>query len=460
LIIMNIDYDFKTYIGVKDREFGDFFSHKDNLFLVVEGVGAEYLSEIAREGAMEIVPEAFFRHLSKGYLPGDALVKALEEANEGILAERRKLGEKMAASISAVYIKDRIMYFSHLGDTRIYSYQGGELNQLTRDHTIIEKDPFVDKRSNSVGQIPVLTQALGIHEKPSIEVKKYPLERRGLVFLTTEGLTDRISNREIQWLSHKTQSPSRLCEGLMDLVKRKGGSANNMTVGIIKYGGISKGFRNILMTYSAFFLLIIFVMAGYLMKYSDEKIPQEDLIDSPVVTQPVIKKEEDQQVRDTRNAPVQAPQAVRKAIERVSENVTAPETVVNKGKERGGDEDQGEELFNMIYAFLIEWKTSWEKTAGKNGDLEKYISFYSGDFLVNRLDREKWKQDKFQKGRKKDWIEVEISDIKISGPSDDNKVEVRFDQDYRSSNYSVKSKKMLLLKKETTGWKIVNERST
>ena len=142
----SLEIAFKTDIGSQDREGGQSYLQKENLFIVVEGVGGEYLSEIAREHACRIIPESFFRNLSEKKSPGNALIDALEDANKGIIAERRKLGEKMAASVSVVYIKDKIMYFTHLGDSRIYSFHEGELNQLTRDHTVMEEDPFAEKR--------------------------------------------------------------------------------------------------------------------------------------------------------------------------------------------------------------------------------------------------------------------------------------------------------------------------
>ena len=59
---------------------------------------------------------------------------------------------------------------------------------------------------------------------------------------------------------------------------------------------------------------------------------------------------------------------------------------------------------------------------------------------------------------KKPWIRIGMSDIKINGPTEDNRVEVRFKQDYKSSNFSANSDKLLVLENYGTGWKIVNER--
>jgi len=447
----NLDYTFKTNINSHDREKGDSFFHKDNLFIVVEGLGGDYRGETAREHAFRIIPEAFFRHLSENRSPADAIIFALEEANRDIVEESVRLGEKMAASVSVVFIQDRIMYFSHLGDSRIYSFQGGELNQLTRDHTLKEEDPFAEKKFDDPRALRALTQGLGIHEKPSISVKKYPLHEKGLILMTTEGLTEKISNREIYRLSRKIKNPGKLANSFIDLSRRKGGNGN-ITIAIVKFGGLSRGLRNVILTYSAFFLIIA-IIGGYILEYGRRgsdgekretlKTAQENT--PPVEEKKVVKRAE-------------VPQPVKKRDKKQATSPIKEETMDRSGIKKI-TEEPGPKLFDKIYALIGDWKSAWEKTAGKNGDLESYISFYSRDFHENRLDREGWKLDKARKGGRKDWIRIDISDIKITGPTDDNQIEVRFSQDYRSSNFSVKSEKLLLLRKEGEDWKIVSERS-
>ena len=82
-----LEFIFKTHISNTDRESGGSYINQDNLFIIIDGVGGEYLGEIAREQAHHIIPETFSRHLSENKSPGDALVYALEEANQGVLEE-------------------------------------------------------------------------------------------------------------------------------------------------------------------------------------------------------------------------------------------------------------------------------------------------------------------------------------------------------------------------------------
>ena len=261
----SLEYAFKSYLGTQNRENGGSYIHTDNLFMVVDGFGVQSLAEIAKDAACRTVPDAFFRHLSENKNPVDALIFAVEEANKRIFEERHKLGEKIAASICLIYFLDNIMYFTHLGDSRIYSFQAGELNQLTKDHTVKEEDPLAENRYIDPRALHALTQGLGIHEKPSVHIKKYPLDKRGLIILTTAGLTERISNREIAWMSKKFRRPERIIRALIDMDKRKGGSAD-LTVGIIKCGGLTKAKLKLLMACSVIFILFAAIIGTYTLR--------------------------------------------------------------------------------------------------------------------------------------------------------------------------------------------------
>ena len=57
----NLQVAFKMYKGAENGKEGDSFLYRDNLFMVAEGVGGEYVSEIAQQQACRIIPETFQR---------------------------------------------------------------------------------------------------------------------------------------------------------------------------------------------------------------------------------------------------------------------------------------------------------------------------------------------------------------------------------------------------------------
>jgi serine/threonine protein phosphatase PrpC len=450
---------FRTDAGRDPGEKGDAFLCRDNLFVVAEGLGGEHLSEIAKGVACQAISHAFFRYLQGVHSPGEAILLALHHANKEILGERRKTGIKMAASVSVVYITGNIMYFTHLGDSRIYSLRGGEIAQITKDHTIREEDPYVDPGRDDPRMMGALTEGLGIREDPDIMVKKLALHERELILMTTEGLTSRLPNKEILRLSLKERNVDRLCSTLIDTARRRGGGDREMTAGVIRYVKDPRRRRKWVPLYaSAVLLLLLLALGGYDLFLTGHESREEGTGEIPRVPEKTVQAEK--AVRPEKTVP---PEKTVRAEKPASADRARPQPGP-RPEVSGPEKDRGEaraEVFldEEIRSFLAGWKGAWEGTARGKGGIGRYISCYSDGFVSKGLDKEGWRRDKERKGRGKKWIEVKLTDIRTGAPGEDDRVQVRFRQHYRSSNYSGISHKVLVLRKEGAEWKILAERA-
>jgi hypothetical protein len=118
---------------------------------------------------------------------------------------------------------------------------------------------------------------------------------------------------------------------------------------------------------------------------------------------------------------------------------------------------QVDSLKDEVVKFLNAWEYAWEKTAGKDGDIKPYIGYYSDSFSCNGLSKVQWEVDKAEKGKRKNWINVDLKINNIDVKNGHEEVEVDLEQKYRSSNYSDDSIKKLRLQKNQSGWKIISE---
>jgi protein phosphatase len=404
--------------------------------------------------------------------PGNALIAAVKEANSEIMRERKRVGRGMAASVSIVYIKDGVMYFTHLGDSRVYCLHDGAINQLTRDHTLLEEDPLAAKDSRDAQLMQTLTEGLGIHDKPAVKVKKFALREKDVIVMTTNGLTGRLSNREILRISGKTTNVRKLCGALIRSARDRG-AKRDVTVGIIRFARFPSGLRKRLMIYGSIVLVILAVMAGLLVKYG-LRGPEEKEIE---VVQPTIPLEtiepsapppEEETLAEPQPEPtaVPAPMVAEEPVEAPEEPSQGEEAVQEVAQEPSAPTEEKVEtaldssiVEDDIFVVVEGWRLAWEETAGKDGDIESYMSYYSDEFRARGLDREGWKKDKAKKNGRKQWIKVELLDVEINEVVPGERFEVRFKQDYQSSNFSVSSKKMLVLEKEEGVWKIISEKS-
>ena len=108
-----------------------------------------------------------------------------------------------------------------------------------------------------------------------------------------------------------------------------------------------------------------------------------------------------------------------------------------------------------IIQFLHQWQSAWEQSAGRDGKMEPYLNFYADTFMSRGLDKQQWRQIKTYRNKRKTWIKVAISGIKVKELTDQQTFKVKIRQEYRSSNYSINSNKTLVVHKGELGWQIV-----
>lgn len=109
----------------------------------------------------------------------------------------------------------------------------------------------------------------------------------------------------------------------------------------------------------------------------------------------------------------------------------------------------GEELQKWIEG----WRAAWETK-----DMDKYIAAYSKDFKSQHMNREQWKAFKTHLGDQYKQITVTLSRPTIL--TDRDRAVVRFLQQYTSDQHADFGEKVLFLRKESEGYRIVGEQWT
>lgn len=89
-------------------------------------------------------------------------------------------------TLSVVIFKSHTAHLFHIGDSRIYRFRRGELEQLTTDHaTRISRDQAY------------LTRAIGLDVNVDVDYRRVELQQGDIYLLSTDGLHDFLSGREI-----------------------------------------------------------------------------------------------------------------------------------------------------------------------------------------------------------------------------------------------------------------------
>lgn len=157
------------------------------------------------------------------------------------LTEIRDDDLNMIACISAVWFCRDSAVYSHVGNTRIYRFVDSVLELLTEDHTeawsLVKEGKITPEKVNSYPGHKILTQVLGgkAKQKPEFEIHSQKIERNDTFLICTNGLTDGITDREIEsMLTNAIASDGRLnmdvLDEIMDQSVKNGGNDHSTAI--------------------------------------------------------------------------------------------------------------------------------------------------------------------------------------------------------------------------------------
>ncbi len=189
-----------------------------SLYLVADGVGGQQDGAAASKMAVEIVRQVYYDLRRQGEPISDSLKQALERANQTILddAQKREI-RKMGSTFVAAAINGDELNVAHVGDARAYLIRQGELRQLTRDDTWVQRQVeaglITEEEAARHEFRNVVTQVLG--NKPEINVnlsKTHTLRPGDVILLCSDGLYDALPDRRMISLATENapQSAARL----------------------------------------------------------------------------------------------------------------------------------------------------------------------------------------------------------------------------------------------------------
>jgi protein phosphatase len=250
------------------------------LYAVCDGMGGHAAGEIASRVAADTI-EAFVQHtdgVGAGFTwpfafnpewgtDGNRLVSALVLANRAIaqrvIDEPALRGMATTAVCLLLGIRDSGLgigggavsspipnpqpptpsvvpaLFAHVGDSRAYLWRGGQLDQITRDHSWVEEQITLGVLSeNEARHHPwrnLVTRALAGADEPRVERTPMNLEPGDRVLLCSDGLTSPLPNAAIAEILARTPMgrPDELCQALVDAANNAGGP-DNITVIVVE----------------------------------------------------------------------------------------------------------------------------------------------------------------------------------------------------------------------------------
>ncbi len=243
-----IQVGFKSDKGIKRRNNEDAFyvMAADQIFMVADGVGGGNAGEIASRTAVSQIVEYIRKN------PIDEIVdsssfrlyfsKCLNGINKQVytMAKKHLENKGMATTLVLTYIKDNLAYVVNVGDSRAYLFRGGELVQITEDHTyvntLIRKGAISKEDAKTHQKKHYITRAIGGEEIIIPDFFQVSVQEGDLILLCTDGLHGEVSDDRIVSVLSEGKTMSETCAKLVQRANQSGGN-DNITVICLKIQG-------------------------------------------------------------------------------------------------------------------------------------------------------------------------------------------------------------------------------
>ncbi|MFK5926317.1 MAG: Stp1/IreP family PP2C-type Ser/Thr phosphatase [Desulfuromusa sp.] len=229
----------KTDIGLTRSNNEDLFFVDKNqgLFIVADGMGGHAAGEIASQIAVGTVCRSL--QTSDGNNPLEQLKKAIEEANQTVekAANNNSAWEGMGTTLTVLLLHQRRAFLAHIGDSRAYCFHNNRLQQLSDDHSLLAEQLRLgmisseEVQNSNLGNI--LLQAIGISSDLDICLKHFPVTAGERFLLCSDGLSDMLTDAEIEQILKETKELNTICDLLIDKTIAAGGK-DNITVVMVQ----------------------------------------------------------------------------------------------------------------------------------------------------------------------------------------------------------------------------------
>ncbi len=137
--------------------------------------------------------------------------------------------------VAAAYCpSDAVLYIAHAGDSRCYRVRDGRMEQLTRDHSLLQ-DALLERpdlTESDLAYLPrnVITRALGIGPSVELDVRAEPVRPGDCFLLCSDGLHGLVTDEDIVKIVVGSPTLTEACQALIQRANANGGKDNVTSV--------------------------------------------------------------------------------------------------------------------------------------------------------------------------------------------------------------------------------------
>ena len=206
-----------------------------NLAIVADGMGGHQAGEVASRLAVSslcgYLEDQFNINADNvsDVIPESTMSEAFGFANNQVFTHARRTPDCKSMGttlIAAWFLKDHAIV-GHIGDSRLYKFSHGVLEQLSDDHTLANEFLSASGQDQPAYSRHILRKALGLEYRCKPDIMTLKLDPDDTYLLCSDGLTGVLEDEEIGTvMTLRAHQPERCLKSMIDHCLEKGAPDN------------------------------------------------------------------------------------------------------------------------------------------------------------------------------------------------------------------------------------------
>jgi PPM family protein phosphatase len=237
---MNYEFCIRTDPGLarENNEDSVTYDEPTRLAILADGMGGYNAGEIASGMATTFIKSELGRWLSQAGRQANsrevrrAMEICVDNANRSIFnaANSNPQYSGMGTTLVVGVFQDGRLLLGHIGDSRCYRLRGGELTQITKDHSLLQEQMDAGLITPEQAAVStnknLVTRALGVEDAVLLEVNEHRVEPGDTYLMCSDGLSDMVDDGGIARILQADGSLEDKVVRLVDAANGNGGRDN------------------------------------------------------------------------------------------------------------------------------------------------------------------------------------------------------------------------------------------
>jgi protein phosphatase len=225
------------------------------LAVLADGMGGYNAGEVASNMATSFIRTELGRWLREAQAHASdteirrAMDICVDNANRAIFnaANSNPQYAGMGTTLVVAVFRENRLLVGHVGDSRAYRMRGGRLQQITRDHSLLQEQIdaglITPEQAAFSANKNLVTRAVGVEDTVLLETHQHEVQPGDIYLMCSDGLSDMLDDASIGQLLLAHDSLTGACQALIDAANDAGGKDNISVVLVRASGGASPAVR-------------------------------------------------------------------------------------------------------------------------------------------------------------------------------------------------------------------------